>query len=300
MKLILKDQNGFNLTNVYRSFGKGKFKKGEYYDTNGKQITRNGLLLGSVYRELRKRHDKAYVDNIASNIKVGNIYQNGSWRANVGDDAKVASEAEAIAQAKKDPNNYRQGNKGRWQYKIDNEWKYFNGNPTAENPSADKLKDKHIRYISNRSQKISPVQIDNQSAYEVDSSKLDKSQYQLRANYLYDTNNRIVGTQIDNKLYAYYNSGLPAATNSEYIGKYYIDPNIMAKENGAIVDGQYKNYYDKQGRLNKYYGNMNDLPQGVISDNYGNLYDSNHKLFGKVVKTKDSTGFYKYLSSFKN
>ena len=40
MKLILKGQNGFNLTNVYRSFGKGKFKKGEYYDTNGRQITR--------------------------------------------------------------------------------------------------------------------------------------------------------------------------------------------------------------------------------------------------------------------
>lgn len=300
MKLILKGQNGFNLTNVYKSFGKGKFKKGEYYDTNGKQITHNGVLLGNVYRELRNRHDKAYVDNIASNIKAGNIYQNGSWRANVGPTAKVASEAEAIAQAKKNPNNYRQGNKGRWQYKIDNEWKYFNGNPTVENPSADRIKDKHVRYISNRSQKISPVQINNQRAYEVDPSKLDKSQYQLRANYLYDTNNRIVGTQIDNKLYAYYNSGLPAATNSEYIGKYYIDPNIMAKENGAIVDGQYRNYYDKQNRLNEYHGNMNDLPQGVISDNYGNLYDSNHKLFGKVVKTKDSTGFYKYLSSFKN
>ena len=27
MKLILKGKNGFNLTNVYRSFGKSKFKK---------------------------------------------------------------------------------------------------------------------------------------------------------------------------------------------------------------------------------------------------------------------------------
>ena len=114
MKLILKGQKGFNLTNVYRSFGKGKFKKGEYYDTNGKQITRNGLLLGSVYRELLNRHDKTYVDNIASNIKAGNIYQNGKWRANVvGTGSKVATEAQAIEQAKKDTNNYRQSN-GRW------------------------------------------------------------------------------------------------------------------------------------------------------------------------------------------
>ena len=77
MKLILKGQNGFNLTNVYRSFGKGKIKKGEYYDTNGRQITRNRVLLGSVYKDLLKRHPKEYVDNIASNIKAGNIYQKG-------------------------------------------------------------------------------------------------------------------------------------------------------------------------------------------------------------------------------
>lgn len=298
MKLILKGKNGFNLTNVYRSYGKGKIKNGEYYDTNGRQITRNGVLLGSIYRELRKRHDKAYVDNIASNIKAGNIYQNGKWRANVvSTGSKVASEAEAIKYANQNKDQYRQSN-GRWQYKTDRGWKYFNGNHTVKDSPADK--DEPVRYISNRSQEISPVQINNQSAYEVDPTKLDKSQYQLRANYLYDTNNHIVGQQINDKLYAYYNTGLPRATNSEYIGKYYIDPNIMAKENGAIIDGQYRNYYDKQGKLNEYYENMNDLPQGVISDNYGNLYDSNHKLFGKVVKTKDSTGFYKYLSSFKS
>ena len=110
MKLILKGKNGFNLTNVYRSFGKGKFKKGEYYDTNGKQITLNGVLLGNVWKELNQRHGKTYADNVASNIKAGNIYQNGRWRANVGDTAKVASEAYAIEQAKKDTNNYRQIN----------------------------------------------------------------------------------------------------------------------------------------------------------------------------------------------
>lgn len=297
MKLILKGQKGFNLTNVYKSFGKGKFKKGEYYDTNGKQITHNGALLGSVWKELNQRHGKAYANNVASNIKAGNIYQNGRWRANVGDTAKVATEAEAIAQAKKDPNKYRQSN-GRWQYKTNRGWKYFNGNPTVKDSSADK--DKSVRYISNRSQEVSPVQIDNQSAYEVDPTKLDKSQYQLRANYLYDINNHIVGQQINDKLYAYYNTGLPRATNSEYIGKYYISPNIMHKENGAIVDGQYRNYYDKQNRLNEYHGNMNDLPQGVISDTYGNLYDSNYKPFGKVVKTTNGIGFYQYLSQYKN
>ena len=128
MKLILKGQNGFNLTNIYRSFGKGKFKKGEYYDTNGKQITRNGVLLGNVWKELNQRHGKAYANNIASNIKAGNIYHKGKWRANVGDTAEVASEAKAIEQAKKDTNNYRQSN-GRWQYKTDRGWKYFNGSP---------------------------------------------------------------------------------------------------------------------------------------------------------------------------
>lgn len=294
MKLILKGQKGFNLTNVYRSFGKGKFKNGEYYDTNGRQITRNGLLLGSVYRELLKRHDKTYVNNIASNIKAGNIYQNGKWRANVvGTGSKVATEAQAIEQAKKDPNNYRQQN-GRWQYKTDRGWKYFN----VKDSSADK--DKSVRYISNRSQEVSPVQIGNQRAYEVDPTKLDKSQYQLRANYLYDINNHIVGQQINDKLYAYHNTKLPKATNSEYIGKYYISPNIMHKENGAIVDGNYRSYYDKQGRINEYHGDMNDLPQGVVSDTQGNLYDSNHKPFGKVVKTTNGTGFYQYLSQYKN
>lgn len=286
-KLIIKGQNGFNLTNVYRSFGKGtKYKKGEYYDTNGKQITRNGVLLESVRKELLKRHDKAYVDNIASNIKAGNIYQNGRWRANVGNTAKVASEAEAIKFAKQHKDQYRQQSNGRWQYKLNGNWNYFNGNPQVK------------RYISNRSQKVSPIHIDNQDLYEVDSSKLPKSQYQLRANYLYDTKNHIVGRQINNKLYAYYNTGLPQATNSEYIGKYYISPDVMHKEDGAIQNGEYQSYYDKQGRLNEYHGDMEDLPQGIVSDQYGNLYDNNRKLFGKVVKTTDGTGFYQYLSQY--
>ena len=148
MKLILKGQNGFNLTNVYRSFGKGKFKRREYYDTNGRQITHNKLLLGSVYKELVNRHGKAYADNVASNIKAGNIYQNGRWRANVGDTAKVATEADAIKQAKNNP-NYRQSN-GRWQYKTDRGWKYFNGSPKSITPKIPIDKSK-IR-TSNRSQ----------------------------------------------------------------------------------------------------------------------------------------------------
>lgn len=302
MKLILKGKNGFNLTNVYKSFGKGKIKEGEYYDTNGRQITRNGVLLGSVYRELVNRHDRAYANNVAANIKAGNIYQNGKWRANVvNTGAKVASEAEAIKYAKQHKDQYKQDNNGKWQYKTDRGWKYFNGNHTVKDSLADK--DEPVRYISNRSQEIPLIKIDNyKTAYEVDPTKLDKSQYQLRDNYLYDINNQIVGKQINNKLYAYTynNTGLPRATNSEYIGKYYIDPNIMAKENGAIVDGQYRNYYDKQGKLNEYHENMNDLPQGIISDNYGNLYDSNYKLFGKIVKTTNGTGFYQYLSHYKN
>ena len=74
----------------------------------------------------------------------------------------------------------------------------------------------------------------------------------------------------------------------------------MHKEDGAIVDGNYKSYYDKQGRINEYHGDMEDLPQGVLSDTQGNLYDSNHNPFGKVVKTTNGTGFYQYLSHYKN
>lgn len=301
MKLILKGKNGFDLTNVYKSFGKGKnFKKGEYYDTNGRQITRNGALLGSVYKELVNRHDKAYANNVAANIKAGNIYQNGRWRANVGSTAEVASEAEAIKYAKQHKDQYKQDNNGKWQYKTYNgSWKYFNGNSQVTSKQ-DLIRKPTIKYISNRSQEMAPIHIDNQDLYEVDSSKLPKSQYQLRANYLYDINDHIVGQQINGKLYGYYNTFLPAAKNSEYIGKYYISPNIMHKEDGAIVDGNYKSYYDKQGRINEYHGDMEDLPQGVLSDTQGNLYDSNHNPFGKVVKTTNGTGFYQYLSHYKN
>ena len=153
MKLILKGQKGFNLTNVYRSFGKGKsnkFKNGEYYDTNGRQITRNRILLGSVYKELVNRHGREYANNVAANIKAGNIYHKGRWRANVGDTAEVASEAEAIKYATQHKDQYKQDNNGKWQYKTDRGWKYFNRSPKSITPKIPIDKSK-IR-TSNRSQ----------------------------------------------------------------------------------------------------------------------------------------------------
>ena len=53
MKLILKGQNGFNLTNIYRSFGKGKFKKGEK-EEYAKQLYLYALAVKRKYGEYPK------------------------------------------------------------------------------------------------------------------------------------------------------------------------------------------------------------------------------------------------------
>ena len=307
-KLIFKCQNGYNLTNVYRSFGKGtKYKKGEYYDTNGKQITNNGILLESVRKELLKRHKKAYVDNIASNIKAGNIYQNGFWRANVGDNAKVASAAEAIAQAKKNPNKYRQGQYGRWQYKTnEGQWNYFNGNPIQQTQRTGninkQLNAKPIRFAA-RTKEIQPIlNSDGTVLTEIDRSKLDPSQYNLRDGKLYDTQNNVVGIEKNNKLYGYGHgiSSIPdsiIAENSDYIGKYAY--NLGDERAKAIKNGQYVNYWTGNV-LNEYNEDLNNLPKGIEGDRQGNLYYPNGKPYGRVVKYTDgSSGFYKFLSAYK-
>ena len=307
-KLIFKCQNGYNLTNVYRSFGKGtKYKKGEYYDTNGKQITNNGILLESVRKELLKRHKKAYVDNIASNIKAGNIYQNGFWRANVGDNAKVASAAEAIAQAKKNPNKYRQGQYGRWQYKTnEGQWNYFNGNPIQQTQRTGninkQLNAKPIRFAA-RTKEIQPIlNSDGTVLTEIDRSKLDPSQYNLRDGKLYDTQNNVVGIEKNNKLYGYGHgiSSIPdsiIAENSDYIGKYAY--NLGDERAKAIKNGQYVNYWTGNV-LNEYNEDLNNLPKGIEGDRQGNLYYPNGKPYGRVVKHTDgSSGFYKFLSAYK-
>ena len=262
MKLILKGQNGFNLTNVYRSFGKGKFKKGEYYDTNGRQITRNGVLLGSVYKELVNRHGRAYANNIASNIKTGNIYHKGKWRANVGDTAEVASEAEAIKYAKQHKDQYKQDNNGRWQYKTDRGWKYFNGYSKSITPKIPIDKSK-IR-TSNRSQTMdrgtiypeyysinNPTNLVNSGDYVITNNtnkdprfiKVLKNTFETPIAYM-DNKGNWYTPYGDNNYFSY-------KTNNNWIGKYTAQ---YDKSRALSPDGQFKSSdYTHSGNLAEYH-----------------------------------------------
>lgn len=287
MKLILKGQNGFNLTNVYRSFGKGKFKRGEYYDTNGKQITRNGVLLESVRKELLKRHDKAYVDNIASNIKAGNIYQNGRWRANVGNTAKAASEAEAIAQAKKDPNNYRQSN-GRWQYKIDNKWKYFN--PIQQTQRTGNQNSKLITQRTGDSpigQYINPDTKQKTNYVRVNFGDTNGQNQYLRGNYwVYDDGNgniQTIGFRNNGKDYAYVNSnsdGTSSFLNTNTKGTIIKSPSIASSKLTSYASGFTPGMSQWRGKAGWYTNVGNKLPNNVAGAKNGYLYDKQGKMIG--------------------
>ena len=305
MKLILKGKNGFNLTNVYKSFGKGKIKEGEYYDTNGRQITRNGVLLGSVYKELLNRHDKAYVNNIASNIKAGNIYQNGKWRANVvNTGAKVASEAEAIKYAKQHKDQYKQDNNGKWQYKTYNgSWEYFNRSPKSITPKIPIDKSK-IR-TSNRSQTMdrgtiypeyysinNPTNLVNSGDYVITNNtnkdprfiKVLKNTFETPIAYM-DNKGNWYTPYGDNNYFSY-------KTNNNWIGKYTAQ---YDKSRALSPDGQFKSsYYTHSGNLAEYHP-LSSLPSSsdIQADNNGILY-LNNKPYGFLVKNGDTTGYYIY------
>ena len=305
MKLILKGKNGFNLTNVYKSFGKDKFKKGEYYDTNGKQITRNGVLLGNVWKELVNRHGRAYANNIASNIKAGNIYQNGKWRANVvNTGAKVASEAEAIKYAKQHKNQYKQDNNGRWQYKTYNgSWEYFNMSPKSITPKIPIDKSK-IR-TSNRSQTMdrgtiypeyysinNPTNLVNSGDYVITNNtnkdprftKVLKNTFETPIAYM-DNKGNWYTPYGDNNYFSY-------KTNNNWIGKYTAQ---YDKSRALSPDGQFKSsYYTHSGNLAEYHP-LSNLPSSsdIQADNNGILY-LNDKPYGFLVKNGDTTGYYIY------
>ena len=303
MKLILKGQKGFNLTNVYKSFGKGKFKKGEYYDTNGKQITRNGVLLGSVYRELIKRYDKDYVNNIASNIKAGNIYQNGKWRANVGDTAKVASEAEAIKYAKQHKDQYRQNN-GRWQYKLNGSWNYFNGIPAKTIHQKTSTDNSKLR-TSNRSQVMDRGTVYPQYYSINDPSNLVNSgDYAITNNTNKDPRfTKVIVDTLKNPI-AYMdtkgdwytpqgdNNNFTYKTNDNWIGKHTAQ---YDKSRALSPNGQFKySYYTHSGNLAEYHP-LSSLPSSsdIQADNNGMLY-LNNKPYGFLVRNGDTTGYYIY------
>ena len=282
MKLILKGQKGFNLTNVYKSFGKGKIKKGEYYDTNGKQITRNGVLLGSVYRELIKRHDKDYVDNIASNIKAGNIYQNGRWRANVGDTAEVATEAEAIKYAKQHKDQYRQNN-NRWQYKTNRGWKYFNGNPVQQNSGLITQKTGE----SPIGQQINPDTKQKTNYVRVNFGDTNGQNQYLKENYwVYDDGNgniQTIGFRNNGKDYAYINSnsdGTVSFLNTNAKGTIIKSPSIASSKLTSYASGFTPGMSQWRGKAGWYTNVGNELPNNVAGAKNGYLYDKQGKMIG--------------------
>lgn len=304
MKLILKGKNGFNLTNVYRSYGKGNFKKGEYYDTNGRQITSNGALLGSVYKELVNRHGKTYANNVASNIKAGNIYQNGRWRANVGPTAKVASEAEAIKYAKQHKDQYKQDNSGKWQYKTYNgSWKYFNRPTETIIPKTPTDKSK-IR-TSNRSQTMdrgtiypeyysinNPTNLVNSGDYAIINNTNNDHRFTKVLKNTFDT----PLAYMDNKgnWYTPYKdmNDFSYKTNNNWIGKYTAQ---YDKSRALFSNGQFKDsYYTHSGNLAEYHP-LSSLPSSsdIQADNNGMLY-LNNKPYGFLVKNGDTTGYYIY------
>lgn len=282
MKLILKGKNGFNLTNVYKSFGKGRFKKGEYYDTNGKQITRNGILLGSVYKELVNRHDRAYANNIASNIKAGNIYHNGRWRADVvSTGSKVATEAQAIEQAKKDTNNYQQDNNGRWQYKTDRGWKYFNGNPVQQNSGliTQRTGDSPI------GQSINPDTKQKTNYVRVNFGDTNGQNQYLKGNYwVYDDGNgniQTIGFRNNGKDYAYVNSnGSSSFLNSNAKGTIIQSPSIASSKLTSYASGFTPGMSQWRGKAGWYTNVGNKLPNNVAGAKNGYLYDKQGKLIG--------------------
>lgn len=279
MKLILKGQNGFNLTNVYRSFGKGKFKRGEYYDTNGRQITRNGSLLGSVWKELKQRHGKTYANNVASNIKAGNIYQNGKWRANVGDTAEIATEADAIKYANQHKDQYRQSN-GKWQYKTDRGWKYFNGNPnsglitqrTGESPIG---------------QQINPDTKQKTNYVRVNFGNTNGQNQYLKGNYwVYDDGNgniQTIGFRNNGKDYAYVNSnsdGTSSFLNTNANGTIIKSPSIASSRLTSYASGFTPGMSQWRGKAGWYTNVGNKLPDNVAGAKNGYLYDKQGKIVG--------------------
>lgn len=285
MKLILKGKNGFNLTNVYKSFGKGKIKEGEYYDTNGRQITRNGVLLGSVWKELNQRHGKAYADNVASNIKAGNIYHKGKWRANVvNTGTKVASEAEAIKYATQHKDQYKQDNNGKWQYKTYNgSWKYFNGNP-------DPVQQKS-RLITQRTgdspigQYINPDTKQKTNYVRVNFGDTNGQNQYLKGNYwVYDDgdgNIQTIGFRNNGKDYAFVNSnGTSSFLNSNAKGTIIQSPSIASSKLTSYASGFTPGMSQWRGKAGWYTNVGNKLPNNVAGAKNGYLYDKQGKMIG--------------------
>lgn len=307
MKLIQKGQNGFNLTNVYRSFGKGKsnkFKNGEYYDTNGRQITRNRILLGSVYKELVNRHGREYANNVAANIKAGNIYHKGRWRANVvNTGAKVASEADAIKYAKQHKDQYRQNN-NRWQYKLNGSWNYFNSIPAKTIHQKTSANNSKIR-TSNRSQVMDRGTVYPQYYSINDPSNLVNSgDYTITNNTNKDPRFTKVIVDTSKNPIAYMdtkgdwytpqgdNNNFTYKTNDNWIGKHTAQ---YDKSRALSYDGQFKgSYYTHSGNLAEYHP-LSSLSSSsdIQADNNGILY-LNNKPYGFLVKNGDTTGYYIY------
>ena len=65
----------FNLGRLWR------LKDGRYRDINGNIVGDKGGLTGAAWKYLKGKHGSEYANRVSWNMRNGNIYWNGRWRA---------------------------------------------------------------------------------------------------------------------------------------------------------------------------------------------------------------------------
>lgn len=309
------EQIKFDKTQRYKSKSGKLYGKGVWYrDSNNNGRYDAGDILIRLGNRI-KNSDGSYVQ-LNSDGSKSVLFKNGKVSKGVSDVDKQAMANGLIygTKATQSGNKFSRINYGNRTWDIDTNRTKQNGNYVDSNGNYIKnnqiflgstnkqLNAQPIRFTA-RTKEIQPIlNSDGTVLTEIDRSKLDSSQYNLRNGKLYDTQNNIVGIEKNNKLYGYGHgiSSIPdsiVAENSDYIGKYAY--NLGNERVKAVKDGQYVNYWSGNV-LNEYNKDLNDLPEGIKGDRQGNLYYPNGKPYGRVVKHTDgSSGFYKFLSAYK-
>ena len=306
----------FDKTQRYKSKSGKLYGKGVWYrDSNNNGTYDAGDILIRLGNRI-KNSDGSYIQ-LNSDGSKSVLFKNGKASKGVSDIDKQAMANGLIygTKAVQSGNKFSRINYGNRTWDIDTNRTKQNGNYVDSNGNYIKnnqiflgstnkqLNAKPIRFAA-RTKEIQPIlNSDGTVLTEIDRSKLDSSQYNLRDGKLYNTQNNVVGIEKNNKLYEYGYANIPdsvIAENSDYIGKYAY--NLGDERAKAVKDGQYVNYWTGNV-LNEYNKDLNNLPEGIEGDRQGNLYYPNGKPYGRVVKHTDgSSGFYKFskfLSAYK-
>ena len=308
------EQIKFDKTQRYKNKSGKLYGKGVWYrDSDNSGTYNTGDILIRVGNRI-KNSDGSYVQ-LNSDGSKSVLFKNGKASKGISNTDKQAMANGLIygTKAVQSGNKFSRINYGNRTWDIDTNRTKQNGNYIDSNGNY--IKNNQIFLGSTNKQlipppisrftalteKVSPIRDDSGlMMQELDRSKLDSSQYNLINGKLYDTQGRIVGVEKNNKLYGYEIADIPdsiIAENSDYIGKYAY--NLGKERDKAVKDGQYVNYWNGNV-INEYNKNLSNLPEGIEGDRQGNLYYSNGKSYGRVVKHTDgSSGFYKFLSAYK-